>query len=159
MKKEARLLHNKAVDSLVLSIEFFNRPVERARADSVLILMDHAFEMLLKAAIVHRGGRIRARKDCAPENAAIKIIGPARNRGMRVAGTGWGHYVTRMPRASKLVGLVKPWALRRRTWSRLFVPSMRPLEARSVWCQARISSDHAMMVSTMSWYSGSSPVS
>ena len=62
MKKEARLLHNKAVDSLVLSIEFFNRPVERARADSVLILLDHAFEMLLKAAIVHRGGRIRERR-------------------------------------------------------------------------------------------------
>ncbi len=62
MKKEARLLHGKAVDSLILSIEFFNRPVERARADSVLILMDHAFEMLLKAAIVHRGGRIRERR-------------------------------------------------------------------------------------------------
>ena len=41
--------------------------------------------------------------------------------GLRVAGTGWGYYVTRMPRASKLVGLVKPWALRRRTWSRLLV--------------------------------------
>ena len=40
-------------------------------------------------------------------------------------------------------------AVRRRTWSRLFVPSMRPLEARSVWCQARISSDHAMKVSTV----------
>ena len=31
--------------------------------------------------------------------------------GLRVAGTGWGHYVTRMPRASKLRGLVKPWAV------------------------------------------------
>lgn len=62
MKKEARLRHNKAVDSLILSIEFFNRPIERARADSVLILMDHAFEMLLKAAIIHRGGRIRERR-------------------------------------------------------------------------------------------------
>ena len=62
MKKEARLLRNKAVDSLILSIEFFNRPIERARADSVLILMDHAFEMLLKAAIVHQGGRIRERR-------------------------------------------------------------------------------------------------
>ena len=29
--------------------------------------------------------------------------------GLRVAGTGWGHYVTRMLRASRLVGLVKPW--------------------------------------------------
>ena len=59
-----------------------------------------------------------------------------------------GHVIS-SPRASKLAGLVKPWAVRRRTWSRLFVPSMRPLEARSVWCQARISSDHAMKVSTV----------
>ena len=29
------------------------------------------------------------------------------------------------------------------------MPSMRPLLALWVWCQARISSDHAMMVSTM----------
>ena len=29
------------------------------------------------------------------------------------------------------------------------MPSMRPLEARSLWCQARISSDHAMKVSTV----------
>ena len=69
--------------------------------------------------------------------------------GLRVAGTGRGHYVTRMPRASKLVGVVKPWALRLSTWSRLLVPSILPLEARSLWCQARISSDQAMMVSTM----------
>ena len=79
--------------------------------------------------------------------------------GLRVAGTGWGDYVTRMPRASKLRGLVNPWALRRSTWSRLLVPSILPLEGRPVWCQLRISSDHAMNVSTVSWYSGSSPVS
>ena len=42
-----------------------------------------------------------------------------------------------MPRASKLRGLVKPWAVRRSTWSRLLVPSILPLEARSLWCQAR----------------------
>ena len=88
------------------------------------------------------------------DNMALRVY-----VGLRVAGTGWGHYVTRMPRASKLVGLVNPWAVRRRTWSRLLVPSILPLEARSVWCQARISSDQAMMVSTMSWNSGSSPVS
>ena len=69
--------------------------------------------------------------------------------GLRVAGTGWGHYVTRMPRASKLRGLVKPWAVRLSTWSRLLVPSILPLEARSVWCQLRISSVQAMMVSTV----------
>lgn len=59
MKRESRLLFAKAVDSLVLSIEHFNRPWDRGRTDAVLILLDHAFEMLLKAAIRHRGGAIR----------------------------------------------------------------------------------------------------
>lgn len=59
MKRESRLLLAKAVESLVLSIEHFNRPWDRGRTDAVLILLDHAFEMLLKAAIRHRGGAIR----------------------------------------------------------------------------------------------------
>ena len=54
-----------------------------------------------------------------------------------------------MPRASKLRGLVKPWALRRRTWSRLSVSSILPLLGWPVWCQLRISSDRAMNVSTV----------
>lgn len=59
MRREARLLLNKAVDSLMLSIEHHNRPWDRGRVDAVLILLDHSFEMLLKAAILHRGGAIR----------------------------------------------------------------------------------------------------
>lgn len=59
MKREARLLLNKAVDSLVLSVEHFNRPYDRGRVASVLILLDHSFEMLLKASILQRGGSIR----------------------------------------------------------------------------------------------------
>lgn len=59
MKRESKLLLNKAANSLVLSFEHFNRPWDRGRVEAVLILLDHAFEMLLKAAIVHRGGRIR----------------------------------------------------------------------------------------------------
>ena len=59
MKRETRLLLEKAGDSLVLSIELFNRPSDRGRASTTLILLDHAFEMLMKAAIVHRGGKIR----------------------------------------------------------------------------------------------------
>jgi len=59
MKREAKLLLQRACDSLVLSIEFFNRPHEQGRVNTTLILLDHAFEMLLKAAILHRGGRIR----------------------------------------------------------------------------------------------------
>jgi len=60
MKKEAKLLLQKALDGLLLSIEHFNRPFDTGRTSAVLILLDHALEMFLKAAIVHRGGRIRA---------------------------------------------------------------------------------------------------
>lgn len=59
MKKEARLLKAKAVASLLLSIDHFNRLSDIGRVESVLILMDHSFEMLLKAAILNQGGRIR----------------------------------------------------------------------------------------------------
>lgn len=61
MKREARLLLEKAVDSLVLGIEIFNRPSDRGRAEAVLIQLDHAFEMLLKATLLQKGGRIRER--------------------------------------------------------------------------------------------------
>lgn len=59
MKKEARLLRDRAIDALTLSIDHFNRAWEVARAEAVLIQLDRSFEMLLKAAIVHQGGRIR----------------------------------------------------------------------------------------------------
>lgn len=59
MKREAQILLAKALDSLVLSIELFNRPSERGRVQGVLILLDHSFEMLLKAAIIYRDGVIR----------------------------------------------------------------------------------------------------
>lgn len=62
MKREARLLRSKALDSLLLAVEHFNRPYDRGRVATVLILLDHSFEMLLKAAILHRGGRIRERR-------------------------------------------------------------------------------------------------
>lgn len=62
MRREARLLLSKACDSLLVSIEFFNRPHDRGRVAGTLILLDHAFEMLLKAAILHRGGRIREKQ-------------------------------------------------------------------------------------------------
>ncbi|MFT7632345.1 MAG: hypothetical protein ACI87E_003397 [Mariniblastus sp.] len=59
MKKEVKFLRAKAVESLVLSIELFNRPSDTGRTHGVLIFLDHAFEMLFKATILHRGGRIR----------------------------------------------------------------------------------------------------
>lgn len=62
MRREAKLLLSKACDSLLLGIELFNRPHDRGRVSGVLIQIDHSFEMLLKAAIVHKGGKIRERQ-------------------------------------------------------------------------------------------------
>jgi hypothetical protein len=59
MKKESKILLDKAVASLILSVEHFNEPSDVGRVEAVLIFMDHAYEMLLKAAILHKGGRIR----------------------------------------------------------------------------------------------------
>ena len=47
-----------------------------------------------------------------------ELIGPSRIRGIEGCWHRLGDYVTRMPRASKLRGLVNPWAVRRSTWSR-----------------------------------------
>ncbi|AWU98075.1 DUF3644 domain-containing protein [Azospirillum ramasamyi] len=62
MRKEARTLYGKAVDSLVLGVDHFNRAWDRGRTEAVLIMLDRAFELLLKAVIVHRGGKIREKK-------------------------------------------------------------------------------------------------
>jgi hypothetical protein len=62
MNRESKLLLRKACDSLLLSIELFNRPFDQGRVSSSLILMDHAFEMLLKSAILKQGGRIREKR-------------------------------------------------------------------------------------------------
>ncbi|WP_417582917.1 DUF3644 domain-containing protein [Pelagibacterium sp.] len=63
MRKEAKTLHSKALDSLILGVDHFNRAWDRGRHEAVLIMLDRAFELLLKAIIIHKGGRIReARK-------------------------------------------------------------------------------------------------
>ena len=59
MKKEVRHLREKSINALVLSIDHFNRPWDLGRTEAVLILLDHSFEMLLKAAIRQKGGKIR----------------------------------------------------------------------------------------------------
>ena len=62
MKKETKLLLHKSIDSLILSIEFFNRPWDKSREEAVLILLDRSFELFLKAVILHKGGRIREKR-------------------------------------------------------------------------------------------------
>jgi len=59
MRREARLLLGSSVDSLVLSIDHFNRCEDRGRQNATLILLVHSLEMLLKAGLVHRGCSIR----------------------------------------------------------------------------------------------------
>ncbi len=58
MKREPKTLLKKAIDSLVLAIEMFNRPHELGRATATLIFLDHSFEMLMKASILHNGGDV-----------------------------------------------------------------------------------------------------
>lgn len=57
-KREVAEFKRRGVDSLVLAIEIFNRPYERGRVEAVLILLHHAFEMLLKAVIQDRTGAV-----------------------------------------------------------------------------------------------------
>ena len=77
MKKQAKLLFEKAVDSLILSISHFNNPWDRGRKEAVLILLDRAFELLLKSIILHKGGKIReayARETIGHEKCVRKCI-------------------------------------------------------------------------------------
>lgn len=59
MRREAKTLLRKAIESLILSVDHFNRPWDCGRQEAVLILLDRAFELLMKSAIVHQGGQIR----------------------------------------------------------------------------------------------------
>jgi len=58
VKKEVKLLLERAINSLILSIDHFNRPWDRGRVEAVLIFIDHSFELLMKASILHKGGKI-----------------------------------------------------------------------------------------------------
>jgi Domain of unknown function (DUF3644) len=62
LKKNVAPLLQNSIESLTLAIEIFNRPTELARTHGVLILLQHAFEMLLKAAILQRTGSIHERE-------------------------------------------------------------------------------------------------
>lgn len=59
MKREAKILLEKSTDSILIAIEHFNRPWDRGRHETILVMLDRSFELLLKAIIVFRGGKIR----------------------------------------------------------------------------------------------------
>ena len=62
-KRDVAELKKRAVYSLVLAIELFNRPHEQGRAEGVLILLHHSFEMLLKAIIKDRTGIVHDKEE------------------------------------------------------------------------------------------------
>lgn len=63
MRRKTRAFLNEGIDALALAIEFFNRPTERGRRSGVVMHLHHAFEMLLKAAVLEKTGRIRGRRE------------------------------------------------------------------------------------------------
>lgn len=54
LRRETKHFKQQAVGSLTLAIELFNRPHNTCRTETVLILLQHAFEMLLKAVIYEK---------------------------------------------------------------------------------------------------------
>jgi hypothetical protein len=63
MKRKTRKFLDRRKESLILGVEIFNRPSEIGRVEGVLLMMNHAFEMLLKAVVFEKTGRIRAKHD------------------------------------------------------------------------------------------------
>jgi hypothetical protein len=59
LKKNVGPLLDRSIESLTLVIEIFNRPSEIARTHAVLILLQHSFELLLKALILEKTGCVR----------------------------------------------------------------------------------------------------
>jgi hypothetical protein len=55
LKQEARVLRGKALSSLTVATAAFNSPHQEGRTTQVLLSLQHAFEMLLKAALVQAG--------------------------------------------------------------------------------------------------------
>lgn len=56
---EAEMYKEKATDSLILVIEFFNRPHDTGRLASVLLHLNHSLEMLMKSILLEHGQEIR----------------------------------------------------------------------------------------------------
>lgn len=55
LRQEARVLKGKALTSFIAAAEAFNSPRDDGRVTAVLLRLQHAFEMLLKAALVQAG--------------------------------------------------------------------------------------------------------
>ena len=78
LRQNTRRLKERALASLVLAIELFNRPQEMGRVEGTLILLQHALEMLLKASIWEERGTITERRGRI-SHTCDKCLGIARS--------------------------------------------------------------------------------
>jgi hypothetical protein len=75
MIRESKALLERSLDSLHLSIELFNRPWDRGRREGVLIFLDRAFELLLKAILAskHRSLREESSKETFGFDKCVRV--------------------------------------------------------------------------------------
>ncbi len=115
MRRDAEAMKQKAIESVIGAVEFCNRPHDEGRVVAVLFFLQHAFEMLLKAAILVDRGTIRKPTDdqsygfekcCNIARSELKILTQDQHRtlstinGLRDAAT---HYVVDMPESALYV--------------------------------------------------------
>ncbi|MEW8026618.1 MAG: DUF3644 domain-containing protein [Candidatus Thiodiazotropha endolucinida] len=77
MNKQSKILLEKSIDSLMVAITHFNSPLERGRTETVLIMLDRSYELLLKSLILHKGGKTRepyAKETIGHEKCVRKCI-------------------------------------------------------------------------------------
>jgi HEPN domain-containing protein len=76
LRRDTRRFKRRAINSLLLAIEMFNRPHEAGRTEAVLMLLQHAFEMCLKAAIYEKRRAISdSRASIKRSNMVIVVAG------------------------------------------------------------------------------------
>jgi hypothetical protein len=63
VKRDAQVLHDKAISSITVATSAFNSPTDTGRVTQVLLGVQHAFEMLLKAGLVQNRVNVFNKKD------------------------------------------------------------------------------------------------
>jgi hypothetical protein len=66
LKQQTRVLKRKALTSFITAAEAFNSPRDDGRVTKVLLHLQHAFEMLLKAALVQAEKPVSTGRRAAP---------------------------------------------------------------------------------------------
>lgn len=76
--RDVQQFRRRALDSIRLSIELFNRPHEQGRVESVLLLSLHAHEMLAKAIVRKHGRSVWRRRESRSISyeKALAMLGP-----------------------------------------------------------------------------------